>query len=119
MISKIKSCHILKHIFSFIKLKPKLNIINFNKKLMNLLKLNINDIKHVSGKYKIIEGNGLIKLGKIFSLKYNTLLFFGEFINGKKSGYGIEYDLYYDNKIIFEGNFLNNKKHGLGIEYRK
>lgn len=51
---------------------------------------------------------GMGELKKINGKK----IFEGEFVNGKRKGYGIEYD---DNMtIIYEGEFHNNYYHGWG-----
>ena len=51
--------------------------------------------------YKLKNGRGYIKELNNFG----SLIFEGEYIYGKKTGYGKEYK---DNKIIFEGIYLNN-----------
>ena len=107
----------MKFVFSFLKQKSKLNLINFNKSLLYKFGISLSYIKKISGKSKILEGKGHIQLGKIIYLKDKKILFTGEFINRKKCGKGREYDPYFENKLSFEGCYLNNKKHGIGIEY--
>ena len=51
--------------------------------------------------YKLKNGRGYIKELN----NYGSLIFEGEYIYGKKIGYGKEYR---DNKIIFDGIYLNN-----------
>ena len=62
----------MKHIFSFITKKGKFKLIIYNKEFQNKFKIDIEDYKKESGKYKI----------------------------GEKNGKGIEYDLYTNKKII-------------------
>ena len=47
---KIKSLVILKYVFSFLYEKKKLNMILYNKKNQRILRINIDDIKRISGK---------------------------------------------------------------------
>ena len=84
----IKSVHIFKEIFSFLEKKTLFNIINYNKQWQYFLKINIDDYKKLSGKYKIGKKDGR---GKVFKLNTNILLFEGEYLNGKKNGNGKEY----------------------------
>ena len=54
--------------------------------------------------YELKKGNGKVK-------EYNwndTLLFEGEYLNGKRNGKGKEYD--YAGKLVFEGEYKNGKK---------
>ena len=46
---------IIKNIFSFLSEKKILNIIIYNKALQNLILVNIEDYKKISGKYRIGE----------------------------------------------------------------
>ena len=62
--------------------------------------------------YELINGNGKVK-------EYNDnniLIFEGEYLNGRKNGYGKEY-FNFLGKLKFEGFFLNDMKKGKGIEY--
>ena len=77
----IKSSFIIKIIFSFLSEKKILDMIMYNKKLQNMLSLDIEDYKELSGKYKIGEKNGK---GKEYKINTNYLLFEGEYLNGKK-----------------------------------
>ena len=101
----IKSEYIFKEIFSFLDKKALFNIITYNKKWQNILKINIEDYKKLSGKYKIGKKDGK---GKVYKLNTNILLFEGEYLNGKKNGNGKDY--YYKSKLKFEGEYLNGKK---------
>jgi len=102
---KIKSFYRIKLIFSFLSERKKLDIIIYNKKFQNKLFIGIEKYKKISGKYKIGKRNGECKEFKIGT---NTLLFEGNYFNGKKYGKGIEY---YDNgKIKFEGEYFSGKK---------
>ena len=48
----------------------------------------------------------------------NEIIYEGEFLNGKRVGYG-KGKLYdnLDESVIYEGKFLNWRKNGLGKEY--
>jgi len=82
LIKTIKSeLPIIENIFSFLEEHTKLFIIVHNKKYQNLLGLDINYYKNKSGKYRIIEKNGICKE---YTLDENKLIFEGEFKNGKK-----------------------------------
>ena len=81
----IKSFYMLKNIFSFIDYKKELEIIKYNKQLQEKFKLNINDYKKVSGKYKIGEKNGK---GKEYILNTEILIFEGKDSNRKRNGKG-------------------------------
>ena len=78
----IKSENNLKEIFSFIGRKRLFNLIVYNKNLQRALKINIEDYKKASGKYKIGKREGM---GKIYILNTNILIFEGEYLNGKKT----------------------------------
>ena len=102
----------LKNIFSFIYEKRKLELIIYNKKVQNLLNINILNYGSYSGKYIIGERNGK---GKEYNCR-DKLIFEGEYLNGKRNGKGKEYNDYKD-KLIFEGEYLNGKRNGKGKEY--
>ena len=90
MLGNIKSSFVLRNVFSLINIRRYLKIISYNKNLQNILKVNINDFKRVTGKYIIGEINGY---GKEYDSKDN-LLFEGEYLKGKRNGKGKEYDKY-------------------------
>ena len=101
----VKSIYIIKTIFSFLYGKRKLNIINYNKKYQNMLGINIEYYKNISGKEHIGKRNGK---GEEYKLKTNLLVFEGTYSNGKKNGKGKEFYNY--GKIKFEGKYLNGVK---------
>jgi len=78
----IKSLYNLNQIFYFLNIKQMLNIIIYNKQLQKELKINIENYKKLSGKYKIGEKTGK---GKEYNF-YDNLIFEGEYLNGKKTG---------------------------------
>ena len=90
MLKKINSSFILKKIFIYLDHGIKLNIIRFNKRMQNKLGLNIIDYRRLSGKYRIIEENDIIKDYHSFN---NNLLFEGHYSNGEKNGKGKEYNI--------------------------
>ena len=138
MLENIKSAYTLKCIFSFIKFKSQLELIVHNKQLQTKLDINLNSYKNSSHIYLVIGKTGL---GKETYIKTNQLLFKGQYLNGKRHGNGIEYNIKgkkiyegnyingersgkgkeyssINNKLIYEGEFSKNKRHGLGKEYR-
>ena len=111
-IGDIKSAYIIKGIFSYIKLKQKLNLIIYNKQLQNIIGVDIDDYKRASGKRKIIENDGK---GKEYLLNSDTIIFEGEYLNGKRNGKGSEY--FSAGNLKFEGEYLNGERSGKGKEY--
>ena len=85
ILESIKSTYILKEIFSFLNAKEKLNIIIYHKKMQKELKINIEDYKIISGKYKLGGKNGK---GSEYIINTNTLIFEGEYLNGKRNEKG-------------------------------
>ena len=77
----IKSSFIIKGIFSFLYKKQRLNMITYNKSLQNMLIVDIEDYKKISGKCKIGGKNGK---GSEYLLNTKNLIFEGEYLNGKK-----------------------------------
>ena len=69
----VKSLYILKHIFSFITKKSKFKLIIYNKEFQNRFKIDIEDHKKESGKYKIAEKNGKGIEYDIYTNKKNYL----------------------------------------------
>ena len=62
--------------------------------------------------YELINGNGSVK-------EYydeGKLKFEGQYLNGKKTGKGKEYNSY-NYKLEFEGEYLDGKRNGKGKEY--
>ena len=111
-IKNIKSPHIMKKIFSFLYERQKLKILLINKKLQKMFFIDIENYKSTSGKYKVIYEDGK---GKEFLIQSNIIIFEGEYLNGKKSGKGKEFNDY--GKLIFEGEYLKGKRNGKGKEY--
>ena len=106
-IDNIKSPYIIKNIFSLLDENLKLNMIIYNKKLQNLLEVNIENYKKKSGRFIEGERNGE---GKEYELKTNILLFEGEYLNWKRNGKGNEY--YKNGKLLYEGEYLNGERYG-------
>jgi len=82
-IRDINSSFIIKNIFSFLSEEQILNIVLYNKLLQNLLLVDIENNKKISGKYKIGGKNGE---GKEYLIESNNLIFEGEYLNGKRNG---------------------------------
>ena len=92
--------------------KRQLQIVIYNKHFQDILNKSLINYKIFSGKYFVLETSGI---GKIYNAYNDSLLFKGEYSNGKKNGKGKEYD-YFEN-LIFEGYYSNGKRHGKGKEY--
>ena len=132
----IKSKFIIKIILSYLDFKSKLEIIKYNKRIQNIININIYNYKILSGKYiEYIENKNIRRYdtyteqlifegeyfndkselkGKEFGL-YNKLIFEGEYLKGKKNGKGKEY--YWNGVLKYEGEYLNGKRNGKGKEY--
>ena len=104
-INFIESSYVLEEVFSFLNARRKFNMIIYNKKIQEILHIDIEDFKKISGKYKVGKKNGK---GKEYLQDTNDLIFEGEYLNGKKNGKGKEY--YNDGKLLFEGEYLNSMR---------
>ena len=93
----IRSNYLLKEILFYIGDRRKLNLIKYNKKIQEIAGLNLIDFRRFSGKY-IKEVCGGIE---IYNSYNNSLIFEGEYSNGKRNGEGKEYNE--KGKLIFEG----------------
>ena len=88
LIETVKSKNFTIKIFSYLEQLLKLKIINYNKNYQSLLLFNIEYYKENCQKTRVMETNGF---GKEYTKKDNSLIFEGEFKNGKKNGKGKEY----------------------------
>ena len=104
MLLNINSKYNIELIFSYIEYKQRLEIIIYNKKLQEILNININYYKGISQKILEINKNGI---GTIYDLISNEKYFEGEYSNKKKNGKGI---IYVDGNKYFEGEYKNGKK---------
>ena len=85
-----------------------LKLLKYNKGLQNKIGLNLSNYKVFSGKYAIIDKNGI---GREFNIYDDSLLFEGEYLNGKRKEY--DYKI-----LLFEGEYINGKKwNGKGYNY--
>ena len=113
MIEVIKSHFILKKIICHIKVKRKLLLFAYNKRIKKNLNINTIDYIYHSKKYKIAEKNGK---GKEYKTSNKKLIFEGEYKNGKRNGIGTSY--YYNiESVSFKGNYKDGMRNGKGIEY--
>ena len=115
-INNIKSIYIFKKVFSFLEEKTKLLLLNHNKKIQNILKIDIESFKKVSQRYRIIFESGT---GLEFLINTNYLIFEGEYKDGKKHGRGYEY--YYNKDLSLDEEYLNwqKKEKNKNIDYFK
>ena len=111
ILRNVKSNYVFKSIFSFIEEKRKLIILKYNKFYHKQLNKTIDDYKNISGRYK---KDGINGSGTEYLLDKKILVFKGEYLNGKRNGYGREFENY---KMIFEGEYINGKRNGEGKEY--
>ena len=110
MLENIKSINIIKKLFNQLDEKAKLNLIKYNKAIQTKINIDIINYKLFIGKYIIYD---LDIKGKEYDSE-NNLIFFGEYLNGKRNGKGYEFN---KDNIIFEGEYLNGKRNGKGREY--
>ena len=103
MLKNIKSTYFIKIIFSYIDDDRLLKFIKYNKSLQHLLKIYLYHYKLYSDRYIIFNTK---REGKEYDLSGN-LLYEGEFLDGKRNGYGKEY---YSDQIVFEGEYLDGNK---------
>ena len=111
MLEKIDSSFFIQLFFSYLNNERALKAIRYNKKLQNLIGVNLYNYKLLSGKYIEYETNERVK---IYNACKNELLYEGGYLGGKKNGKGKEYWM---NVVIFEGEYKNGKKNGKGKEY--
>ena len=83
--NSLKSKVILKKIILLLNERQKLSLIKYSKEYLNVLNINIEDFKNISGKIKIPGMNGYCK---IYDLKTNYLIFEGQYLNEKKKWKG-------------------------------
>ena len=117
MLRNIKSKNILKIIFSNINDERKLLLIKYNNKIKDRLNIDLIDYKFLSGKYFIGKRNGK---GKEYNGYNDEIIFEGDYIDGRRTGYGIEYyEEQYNGEtaLKYEGKYLNGKRNGKGKEY--
>ena len=112
MIKNLESSIFLKLKFLYMDTKTLLKIIKYNKNLQNKINIKLLDYKMVSRHYIIYESEGK---AKEYHSRKNTLVFEGEYLNGKKNGKGKEYDV--SGKLLFEGEYSNGFRDGKGKEY--
>ena len=125
----VKSKYIQELIISLLNETYKLDLIRYNKKLQNILEINLNTYKEKSQSLKIGKRDGYCRIYDLYTM---ALKFEGEYKNGKKNGKGKEFyksHETYENEyskgekdgsiLIYEGEYLNGKRHGKGKEYNK
>ena len=112
MLDNIKSSYYPRIIFSFVDERIKLILIKYNKKLQNQIDISLINYINFSRKYIIKEENGK---GKEYNGINNRLIYEGEFLNGKRNGFGKEYDI--NGCLLYEGEYLNGERNGKGKGY--
>ena len=86
--------------------------INKNRKKEGRGLLEINDT-NIIGYFEADLGNGK---AVVYDKGFKNKLFEGNYVDGKREGYGV---IYYNNGDRYEGNFSNNVKNGEGTYYYK
>ena len=114
MLFGIHSTYIISDIFSFLDIKERLKVIKYNKSLQSKLGFNLDFFKKISGRYLLIEE---VNFGKEFTLDNNILVYIGGYKDGKRNGFGVEYDNL--GTFKFQGEFINGKRNGEGNEFIK
>ena len=93
--------------------KKKLELIKYNKSFQNKININLINYQCFSGKYIIYESKDIVKEYNGFD---DSLIFEGEYLNGKRNGKGKEY---LKGELIFKGEYLDGKRNGKGKEYQR
>ena len=114
MMYNIKTIYFNQIVFSFLNEEFKLKLVKYNKHLQNILGINLFNYMLLSDRYIVYE-NKERKIGKEYNRRDNSLLFEGEYLNGKKNGKGKEF--YFNGQIKYEGEYLKDLKNGKGKEY--
>ena len=81
-------------------------IVKYNKNIQNNLNINLINYKFFSGRYLIFEEKGKVKE---YRGDNDKLIYEGGYKNGKRSGYGKEYNTKGD--LIYEGEYSNGKRY--------
>ena len=112
MLDNIKSSFFVRLFLSNLKEKNKLKLIKYNKSFQNKIGISILNYKLFSGRYIIYETKEKAKECRI---ENDTIIYKGDYLNGKRNGKGKEYNEFGD--LIYEGEYLNGKRSGKGKEY--
>ena len=83
MFQNIKSSYFIKLIFTFVEEVQKLKLVRYNKSIQRNLDISIINYKFFKGNYIIYESK---KIGKEYRWYDDTLIFEGEYLNGKRNG---------------------------------
>ena len=86
-IENIESIFFIRKLFSYIYEKRKLNLIIYNKKIQKIFDINLINYKIKSGKYVVHESKTVSKEYDIYN---DSLIFEGQYSNGKRNGRGEE-----------------------------
>ena len=113
MLTNIKSTYFIHLTLLYLSEKKKMKLINYNKYLQKLMDRKIIHYRLLSEKTRIYDESK--KKGEEYNYE-GTLLFKGEFLNGKRNGYGKEY-IQNSDHFRYQGEYLNGKRHGKGEEF--
>ena len=105
MLNSILSEYFIRNMFFYIYNKRQLKLVRYNKKLQQILHVNLDHFKIYSDKYILYKGVGL---WKEYTSSDDRLIYEGEYLDGQRNGFGKEYDK--KGKIIFEGEYINGKR---------
>ena len=113
MLKNIKSSYFLKLILLYLSEKNKMKLIKYNKYLQKLADRKLIHYRLLSERTLIYDESK--KKGKEYDYE-GIRRFEGEYLNGKRNGYGKEYTES-GKYLIYDGEYLNGKRHGKGKEY--
>ena len=112
LLKNIKSKYVMIIVLSNLNEKIKLDIVKYNKRIQNIININLSNYMFFSGRYIEYETK---KKGKEYNGYNNYLIYEGGICKGKRNGKGKEYNKYCE--LIYEGEYLNGKRNGKGKEY--
>ena len=85
MLQNIKSSYFIELIYTFVEEVQKLRLVRYKKSIQKNLDISIINYKLFNGNYIIYESN---RIGKEYIGNDDTLIYEGEYLNGKRNGKG-------------------------------
>ena len=117
MLENIKSKYLFKKLFSNVEEIIKLKIAKYNKRLQNIVDVNLINYKTFTNKYIIYEEDSKIIKEYKYGFDEDFLIYEGGYSNRKRNDKGKEYGE--KGNIIYEGEYSNGKRNGKGKEYNE
>ena len=109
MLKNIKASFFLKLLFSHTSEGQKMKIARYSKYLQKILDRRLIHYKIFSKRYIEYDQD---RKGKEYGAFFDNLIFEGEYLKGKRSGKGKEYDI--DGDLKYEGEYLEGLKNRKG-----